>query len=202
MTAPGTGVVLIGLPASGKSAVGRHLARLFGRAFVDTDEVVERMTGLTAAEHNIRSGDAGFRRVELDAVAEACRVPGTIIATGGGSVIARVNRQRLWRHGTVVWLDVPADVLVERLRADAIPRPALQPYSVERMEQLAEQRARFYRAADVWLDGRTDPRASAEHLAELLRAPMSVARGALGEAWEAPAPGVAGQQHRFVQNAQ
>ena len=54
----GDGVVLVGLPGSGKSAVGRRLAARLGREYVDTDDVVEQQTGLTAAEHNRRSGDA------------------------------------------------------------------------------------------------------------------------------------------------
>ena len=186
MTPSGDGVVLVGLPGSGKSAVGRQLARLIGRRFVDTDDVVEELTGLTAAEHNIRSGDAGFRAVERHAIAVACRDRGTILATGGGSVIARSNRELLWRHGTVVWIDVPPAVLVERLRADPTPRPALQPYTVERFERLAVERAPYYRAADVWTYGSGAPPELAESLAARLQGPMRIARGEIATTLEAP----------------
>ena len=156
--------MLVGLPGTGKSAVGRPLASALGRDFVDTDEVVEQQTGLSAPEHNRRSGDAGFRAVELDAVREACTRDGAVIATGGGAVIDPRNRERLWAHGTVVWIRVSPETLVRRLEADPVPRPMLQPYGVERMRELAAQRRAFYEAADVWVDGERDASLIAEEL--------------------------------------
>ena len=79
--------MLVGLPGSGKSGVGRYLAALLSRAFIDTDDLVEELTGLCAAEHNLRSCDAGFRAVEEDAIEHSCRHRGAGIATGCGSVI-------------------------------------------------------------------------------------------------------------------
>ena len=178
--ARGDGIVLVGLPGTGKSAVGRRLAAALGRDFVDTDELVQQRTGLSAAEHNLRSGDAGFRAVEREAIPEACQRPGTIIATGGGAVIEAANRALLWCHGTVIWIAVPSPVLVERLKADPIPRPNLQPYRVERIDELLAAREPFYRAADIWIDGQDDPERLAARLVTLLTGPIGVARGVAG----------------------
>ena len=185
MRAADSGVVLIGLPGSGKTSIGRHLAAMLGRTFVDTDDLVQRLTGLSAAEHNLRSGEAGFRAVETDAVRAACRERGSVIATGGGSVILRSNREVLWAHGTVVWVRVPSSVLVERLGVDPVPRPMLQPYGVERMDELLAQRTRYYRAADIWIDGTPAPQAVARELHRLLVFGMPVARGAIAETLDA-----------------
>lgn len=179
-SARGDGIVLIGLPGTGKSAIGRRVAAALGRDFVDTDELVEQRTGLSAAEHNLRGGDAGFRAVERQAIPEACQRPGTVIATGGGAVIEPANRALLWRHGTVVWIRVRSSVLVERLRADPVPRPNLQPYRVERIDELLAAREPFYRAADVWIEGEDDPKRLAAYVVMLLTRPIRVARGEAG----------------------
>ena len=170
------GVVLVGLPGAGKSAVGSELALRLGREFIDTDDLVERMTGRSAAQHNIVGGEAAFRAVERDAVEEACRHAGAVIATGGGSVIDPRNRELLWRHGTVAWLDVPVATLVARLSTHSVPRPMLQPYRAEKMEELYAARREFYQAADVWLDGSLPAEQLAASLVKVLTGAVRVAR--------------------------
>ncbi len=75
MPEPGAGVVLVGLPGSGKSTVGRLLAERLGRPFHDTDELIERRSGMPAHEYLRRHGEAQFRAVERDALDEACAGP-------------------------------------------------------------------------------------------------------------------------------
>jgi shikimate kinase len=121
------GIVLVGMPGSGKSSVGRIVAERLRRPFLDTDEIAARRLGMPVAAYIERHGAAQYRAVEAEAVAEACATPGAVISTGGGAVLDPLNRWALWHHGTVAWLDLPVDVLVARLQADDVPRPTLMP---------------------------------------------------------------------------
>ena len=80
------GIVLVGMPASGKSSVGRILAQRLGRPFVDTDELVAQRLGMPVPAYLERHGEPAFRAAEADAVAAACSVDGAVIAAGGGAV--------------------------------------------------------------------------------------------------------------------
>ncbi len=164
----GGGVVMVGLPGSGKSTTGKLLAARLGRQFVDTDEVVRRRTGRSPADLISSEGEAPFRLREREAIAEAIGHPGSVIATGAGALNDPLNRWRLWGHGTVAWLDVPREVLLTRLAADAASRPLLDPDPAGALEQLAASRAPFYRAADVTVDARASAGRLAEQLGELL----------------------------------
>ena len=107
MSDAGSGIVLVGMPASGKSTVGRLVAERLGRRFVDTDELVAQRARDAGADYIRRARRAGrLATEESKAVAEACAVPGAVIATGGGAVLDPLNRWALWHHGTVAWLDV------------------------------------------------------------------------------------------------
>jgi 3-dehydroquinate synthetase/shikimate kinase len=146
------GIVLVGMPASGKSSVGRLVAERLGRPFVDTDQLIERRTGMPVAAYLDRHGEPAFREVEAAAVADACRTPGAVIGAGGGAVLEPLNRWALWHHGTVAWLDAPPETLLGRLEADGVARPTMQPYGVERLASALADRAPMYRAADLRLD--------------------------------------------------
>ena len=114
------GVVLVGMPTSGKSSVGRLVAERLGRPFVDTDEIAARRIGMPVPNYIDMHGEAAFRLEESKAVAEACAVAGAVIATGGGAVLDPLNRWALWHHGTVAWLELPADEVRRRLPADML----------------------------------------------------------------------------------
>lgn len=143
------GVVLVGLSGSGKSMVGRCLAERSGRPLIDLDESIKTVTGRTPAEHIDSVGEEAFREVERQAVADACRVEGAVIATGGGAVIDPLNRWAFMRHGTVCWLDAPLASLVGRLAADPVSRPLMAGDRAARLSALAQERVPFYTAADV-----------------------------------------------------
>jgi 3-dehydroquinate synthetase len=166
MSSPEAGVVLVGLPGSGKTLVGRCLAERTGRRSVDTDELVRHRTGSTPAEHIARDGEQAFRTLEAEAVAAACAEPGTIVVTGGGAVLDPLTRWALWHHGTVAWLDAPPDALAERLRMDPEPRPLLSALDAPTLSRLADARRPFYAAADLRLDSTRDPGDLATALAE------------------------------------
>jgi len=148
------GVVLVGLSGSGKSTIGRSLARVLGRPFVDTDELIAREgPGEGDAGARLRSlGEATFRAAETRAIGQAVAVGGAVVATGGGALDDPLNRWRLWEHGDVVWLDAPDAALLERVAGDPVKRPLLETDPVEAMAILRVQREPFYRAADVTVD--------------------------------------------------
>jgi 3-dehydroquinate synthetase/shikimate kinase len=146
-------VVLIGLPGSGKSAVGRRLAaRHDGAAFVDLDERIEASAGRRIADIFEHEGEAGFRARERAAVVElgpADPDPALrrIIATGGGAVVDPRNRWRLYRHRTVVWLDGAPEALAQRLRHSPNPRPLVAGSDpIGALRGLGGARERFYAA--------------------------------------------------------
>ena len=164
MPEAGPGIVLIGMPGSGKSTVGRLLAERLDRPFVDTDALFERLHGSPVPEFLGRHGEPAFRRAETAVVAEACREPGSVIGVGGGAVVEPLSRWALWHHGTVAWLDAPPDALVSRLEADPVARPTFQPYDAGQLGAVARSRHGFYAAADVRVDASRPPAMVAEDL--------------------------------------
>ena len=113
-------VVLVGLPGSGKSAVGRRLAQRHHATFVDLDERVERLAGKLVPAIFADEGEAGFRQHEHKAVlslgpADADPELRRVIATGGGTVIDPRNRWLLYRDRFAVWLDGSPEILASRL---------------------------------------------------------------------------------------
>ena len=120
-------IVLVGLPGSGKSAVGRRLAHRHEATFVDLDETIEREAGKSISDIFADDGEAAFRTRERDAVAslgDADREPTIrrVIATGGGAVVDPRNRWALYRGRLPIWLDGRPEVLAQRLRRSPLSR--------------------------------------------------------------------------------
>ena len=156
------GIVLVGLPGSGKSAVGRCVAERLGRPFIDLDDEIEGGTGSSPAEHIRSTGEARFRALEQEAVQAACSVAGAVIATGGGAPLDPLNRWAFMEHGLRVRLDVPPERLAERLAADPVSRPLLGDDPLAGLRRTAQTRAPVYGAVDAVVDGDTSPEAAAE----------------------------------------
>ncbi len=140
-------LVLVGMMGSGKTATGRRLAARLGRAFVDTDALVEAATGATVAEFFGREGEPAFRRAERRAIADALAAePGAVIATGGGAVLDAESREVMRERATVVWLDPPVPTIVTRLEDDG-SRPLLRGREiVDELTRLHEERRPWYEA--------------------------------------------------------
>lgn len=140
-------IALIGMPGGGKSTVGRHLAKRLSRPFVDSDAVIEQRLGESIRSFFDREGEPAFRGIEQDVVAQLLHDPrGPVLATGGGAVLASLNRQRLREHATVIYLRSSPDDLFRRLRNDT-QRPLLQvPDPLARLRELYRQRDPLYRS--------------------------------------------------------
>ena len=98
-------VFLIGMPATGKSTVGRLLGKLLGCEFFDSDDEIESRSGAAVSWIFDVEGEAGFREREHQVLKELTQMKGVVLATGGGAVLRAENRELLRSRGTVVWLD-------------------------------------------------------------------------------------------------
>ena len=173
-------IVLIGLRGSGKTTVGRRLARRTGRPFADTDARVAATAGRTVAEIFAAEGEAGFRRRESAALGEVLAEAGgrSVVATGGGAVLASGNREMMRGHD-VVYLRADADTLAARVAADpttAANRPVLTDAGdpVEEVRRLLAAREPIYReVATVEIDaGRRTPGEIARMVVRALGGPV------------------------------
>lgn len=104
-------IVLIGMPGCGKSTIGKILAEITGKVLVDTDAVIEKMTGKHPAEIIRESGEDAFRDIETQAVREISKRSGIVIATGGGIVKWSENIPLLHQNGRIIYLNCPTDEL-------------------------------------------------------------------------------------------
>jgi shikimate kinase len=139
-------VFLIGPMGSGKSAVGKHVARLLEFPFYDSDHEVELRTGADIPLIFEREGEAGFRRREREALAELTHLRGVVLATGGGAVVDADTRRDLAAQGWVVYLE--ASVAQQAVRAGRTRhRPLLHGTSdpAARLAQLMQVREPLYR---------------------------------------------------------
>jgi shikimate kinase len=141
---------------SGKTTVGKRCAAALGRDFVDTDDVVEALAGMPVQDVFATAGEAHFRALERQAVADVCASPAPlVVATGGGAVVDAENRRRLNAAGFVVWLRAPVAVLAQRC-GDGTGRPLLTgdpggaPVALERL--LATRTPAYEAVADVAID--------------------------------------------------
>lgn len=159
-------VYLVGLMGSGKTTIGRILAKRLGLAFLDTDREVEERTGVSIPTIFEIEGEGGFRKRESQVVEDCTRMSNTIVATGGGIVLRPENRENLTRSGFVVYLNVPPHILWERTRTDR-NRPLLRVDDpLSKLQQLFAQRDPLYReVADLVIDG---SRINAQGIMQLL----------------------------------
>lgn len=139
-----TNLVLVGMPGSGKTTVGKLLAERSGKSFVDLDGEIARRAGMSIPEMFASQGEGPFRQLEHEVLTEACAKSGQIIATGGGAVLREENRAAMRRTGRVYRL---------RRRLEDLPtegRPLSQAGKLEEMERLRDP---LYAAAadrEIW----------------------------------------------------
>lgn len=139
-------IACVGLPGSGKSTVGRQLARRLSVPFIDSDQVVEQRIGCSIREFFEREGEVAFRDLEQLTIEELTMLPEPgVISTGGGAVLRPANRLNLHERTRVVYLHSAADEVFRRLRHDR-NRPLLQVADpLTRLHDLYQVRDPLYR---------------------------------------------------------
>lgn len=138
-------ISLIGLPGSGKSTVGRQLARRLQLPFFDSDHVIEQHLSCSIREYFEREGEARFRDVEQSVIDELTQKNNCVLSTGGGVVLRPANRQHLRERAQVIYLNSSPEELYRRLRHDK-SRPLLQVADpLDRLRELFTQRDPLYR---------------------------------------------------------
>lgn len=139
-------ISLIGMPGSGKSTVGRQLARRLGTAFVDSDHAIEERIGCSIKEFFESEGEEAFRAIEEATLDDLTKTGGgAVLSTGGGAVVRPATRARLRERGQVIYLHALPDDIFRRLRHDTT-RPLLQTAQpLERLRRLYAERDPLYR---------------------------------------------------------
>lgn len=157
---------------AGKTTLGRRLAHEIGREFIDLDREIERRTGVTVATIFEIEGEAGFRRREMQLLAEVLPLAGLVVATGGGVVLNPINRARLWASHCVVYLHAEPSLIYARTRHDR-SRPLLQVADpLARIRRLVVQRDPLYReVADLVVEAGRDPASLVSELKRSLPKP-------------------------------
>lgn len=163
-------VVLCGFMGSGKTTVGRCLAELSGREFLDLDRYIEERAGMEIRTIFETMGEGAFREMEAQAARELSGRAGLVIAAGGGTLLSEQNCEALRKNAAIVLLDVSAAALKERLRRDTA-RPLLngpggRNETIDRL--LAERMPRYRAAADLVVDANLPPRPVARRVLEAL----------------------------------
>lgn len=164
-------IILIGMMGSGKTTVGKLLANLVGKTFIDIDHEIQRRTGVGIPVIFEIEGEAGFRKRESEVLRDIVRQQNIVLATGGGAILHPDNRALLRQHGTVVYLCAPVTELRRRTYLDK-NRPLLQTGNVHaKLIELFIQRDPLYReTAHIIMDsGRQSARAFVQKLIQKLR---------------------------------
>lgn len=136
-------VVLVGMPSSGKSTIGKRVAKMLGREFVDTDDEIVKKINMPIAEFFAKYGEAEFRKIESEIVCEISKRSAIVVATGGGVVLDKNNVSALRRNGKIVFLNRSVQNLVATKS-----RPLSS--NAKDLKNMFEQRYPIYKAsADI-----------------------------------------------------
>jgi shikimate kinase len=149
-------LVLVGMPGSGKSAVGRRLAACLELPFIDADEEIENAAGKPITDIFKDHGEAYFRDGERKVIARLLRSGPQVLATGGGALMSAETRESIRRSGISIWLKAELPVLMRRV-LKRNTRPLLQKDPEGVMRQLMEVRYPIYATADITVESRDLP---------------------------------------------
>ncbi|WP_308217652.1 shikimate kinase [Paenalcaligenes niemegkensis] len=151
-------VFLVGMMGAGKTTIGRQLAKVLDRQFVDLDHELEARCGVRVSVIFDIEGEQGFRKRETSALDACSRQTSIVLATGGGAVISAENRAYLKQRGVVVYLRASAEELFRRVSRDK-NRPLLQTSNPRQRlgELLAEREPLYQEVADIVLETGSAP---------------------------------------------
>jgi shikimate kinase len=166
----GTNIFLIGMMGAGKSTIGKLLAQQLNYNFLDTDRLIEQCAGKSIPEIFADDGEETFRDLEQQVLSQVSAYTRLVVATGGGIVMRSLN----WSHlhdGIVVWIDVPVDILCDRLKNESDHRPLLQTADpLQKLHNIYEQRRDRYAQADIsiMVIANETPQAISDRLLEMI----------------------------------
>jgi shikimate kinase len=140
-------IALVGLPGSGKTTVGRQLARRLKLPFVDSDHEIERRLGCSIREYFEREGEDRFRDVEQEVIAELTSGDPCVLSTGGGAVLRSANRRHLHDRAKVIYLRSTPEDVYRRVKHDKNRPLLLVSDPLKRLRDLFETRDPLYREA-------------------------------------------------------
>ena len=158
-----TNTVLIGMPGSGKSTIGKMLARQLSHAFLDTDALVESAHGRIQDIFS-QQGEAAFRLLELQAARQAAAHTDTVISTGGGIIQTEDAIEALKQSGIVVYIDRPLELLLEEV--DTTHRPLLAGGRQRLIGLYSKRRALYHKYADITVQNAADAQSCAAQIFE------------------------------------
>lgn len=147
-----TNIVLIGFMGTGKSAVGKELAKQLKVRFVSTDDIIEEKEKRTIAKIFEKSGEPYFRKIEKEVIKEAVALDDVVIAAGGGAVLDEENMANLKKRGTIFCLTATPETIYKRTK-NYKHRPLLNVADpIAKIKELMEKRSSFYARADHQVD--------------------------------------------------
>ncbi|MBE1546323.1 shikimate kinase [Mycobacterium sp. OAS707] len=176
--------VLIGLPGSGKSTIGRRLAKSLGTSMLDTDAAIEETTGRTIADIFATDGEQEFRRIEEDVIRGALESHDGVLSLGGGAITTPGVRDALAGH-TVIYLEISAAEGVRRTGGSTV-RPLLAgPDRNEKFKALMAERVPLYRRVATMRvnTNRRNPGAVVRHIVDRLENPQAARRRRRRPSW-------------------
>jgi shikimate kinase len=142
---------LVGPMGAGKSTIGRQLARCLKLKFIDSDREIELRTGVDIPLIFELEGESGFRKRERKVIDQLTTKPGIMLATGGGAVMDKLNRQHLAARGRVIYLHTSVEQQLKRTAHDR-NRPLLQTANPkQKLQELMEVRDPLYREIADWV---------------------------------------------------
>lgn len=157
-------IVLCGFMGCGKTTVGKELARLLGRKFIDTDEMIENEQGVSISEIFDTHGEEYFRELEFEACKSLGASDGAIISTGGGAMTFERNVDAIKKNSKIVFLDVPFDVICKRV-GNSKTRPLFRD-KAKAKALFDERKSKYKAAADYVFDGNFSPSVTASKIAK------------------------------------
>ena len=149
-------IYLLGMPGSGKTTLSKQLAKEINYHFVDLDELIIQSERYAISEIFAIHGEEYFRQVEQKILQQTCTLSKSIIALGGGTPCFFDNMQVIKKSGFSIYLDVPLEVLAQRVSKEATTRPLLNVQPENLLSQITEkykQREAFYKQANLTISG-------------------------------------------------
>lgn len=160
-------IILCGFMGAGKTVVGRELAKITGRKFIDADELIEKEQGVAIAAIFAARGEDYFRELEYEMCKKVAEMKNAVVSTGGGAMTFERNVEAIKKGGKVVFLDASFDIICERV-GNGATRPLFK--DKENARRLYdERRDKYLKASDLVVDGDRSARMTALEIAQMVK---------------------------------